>query len=145
MDSLAKEDNRRGVRRALGNLPVELNETYDEAMKRIQGQEWRKVKRAEQILSWISYAVRPLTVEEIQCALAIEPDDTDLDEEALPDEDLLTTVCAGLVTIDRESNAVRLVHYTAQEYLERTRLNLFPAARMEIAKHVLHTFHLMHL
>jgi len=134
MDSLAREDNRRGLRRALKNLPVELDETYDEALKRIQGQGWRKAKRAEQVLSWISSAVRPLTIKEIQCALAIEPDDSDLDEDALPDEDLLTSVCAGLVIINRESNAVCLVHYTAQEYLERNRLNLFPAARIEIAK-----------
>src|SRR5437763_14099109 len=89
VNSLSREDNRRGIRRALQNLPKELNKTYDEAMRRIQNQEDQKAKRAEQVLSWISYAMRPLTVREIQCALAIEPDDTEMDEEALPDEDFL--------------------------------------------------------
>src|SRR5204862_913622 len=116
MDSLAKEDNRRGVRRALQNLPNELNKTYDGAIKRIQGQDCQKVKRAEQVLSWVSYALRQLTVKEIQYALAVEPDDTDMDEEGLPDEGVLVSACAGLVIIDPESNIIRLVHYTAQEY-----------------------------
>jgi len=134
MDSLVREDNRRGVRRALRNLPEELSRTYDEAMKRIQGQECRRFKRAEQVLSWISHAVRQLTVKEVQYALAVEPDDTDMDEEALPDEDLLVSACAGLVTIEQESNIIRLVHYTVQQYFERTRMHLFPTAEMEITR-----------
>jgi hypothetical protein len=134
IDSLAREDNRKGVRKALKNLPEELNETYDNAMQRIQSQSHQQVKRAEQVLSRISYAVRPLTIKEIQCALAVEPEDTEMDEEALPDENLLVSVCAGLVTIDRESNVIRLVHYTTQEHFERIRINRFPKAQIEIAR-----------
>jgi hypothetical protein len=134
MDSLAREDNRKGVRKALKNLPEELNETYDNAMQRIQSQNHQQVRRAEQVLSWISYALRPLAIKEIQCALAVEPDDTEMDEEALPDEDLLVSVCAGLVTIDRESNVIRLVHYTTQEYFQRIRMDRFPKAQTEIAR-----------
>jgi ankyrin repeat protein len=134
MDSLAREDNRKAIRKALKNLPKELNETYDNAMQRIQSQSYQQVRRAEQVLSWISYAVRPLTIKEIQCALAVEPEDTEMDEEALPEEDPLVSVCAGLVTIDRESNVIRLVHYTTQEYFQQTRMRLFPEAQTEIAR-----------
>ena len=80
------------------------------------------------MLSWISYAVRQLTVKEIQYALAIEPDDKVMDEEALPDIGTLVSVCAGLVNIDQESNVIRLVHHTTREYLERTRMDHFPNA-----------------
>jgi ankyrin repeat protein len=45
-------------------------------------------------------------------------------------------VCAGLVIVD-ESNIVRLVHYTAQEYLQHHRTNLFPNAEMHITKALL--------
>jgi hypothetical protein len=48
--------------------------------------------------------------------------DGDCDEEPLPDENVLFSVCAGLVTINREINTIRLVHYTAQEYFERIRM-----------------------
>ena len=133
MDSLAKKHNRRDVRMTLNNLPKELDDTYDEAMKRIRSQDGGDVELAEKVLYWISYAVRPLTVSEIQHALATEPGDVGLDEEALPDEDLLVSVCAGLVTIDQKSNIIRLVHYTTQQYFERTRMVRFPDAQTIIA------------
>jgi ankyrin repeat protein len=133
MDSLAKKDNRRDIRRALPNLPKELDDTYEEAMKRILNQDPDKMKRAMQVLSWISYALGPLTVSDIRHALAVEPGDTNLDEDALPHEDLLVSVCAGLVTIDQGSNVIRLVHYTTQQYFERIREARFPKAQTTIA------------
>ncbi len=75
-----------------------------------------------------------MTVDEIRCALAVESGDTDMDEEALPDEDLLVSVCAGLVTIDRDSNVIRFVHYTTQEYFERNRVDRFRTALTEIVR-----------
>ncbi|KAH0536690.1 hypothetical protein FGG08_006456 [Glutinoglossum americanum] len=131
MDSLAKKHNRRDVRTALRNLPKELDDTYDEAMQRIRGQDEEDAKLAERILYWISYAFRPLTVTEIKHALAVQPGDVDFDEEAMPD--VLVSICAGLVTVDRESNITRLVHYTTQEYFERTRMTWFPNAQTNIA------------
>jgi hypothetical protein len=133
MDSLAKKDNIKAVRKALLNLPQELHGIYNEAMNRIRTQAPEKVERANQVLSWISYALRPLTVTEIRHALAVEPGDVKFDEEALPDEDLLVSVCAGLVTIDQESNIIRLVHYTTQEYFEHVRMAQFPRAQISIA------------
>jgi hypothetical protein len=41
-------------------------------------------------------------------------------------------VCAGLVTTDEGNGIVRLVHYTAHEYFERTRLPLSLAAENSI-------------
>ena len=76
---------------------------------------------------------RPLRMLELQYAVSIEPGDKDLDEEALPDEDYLLSVCAGLVTVDVQSSVIRLVHYTAQECFERNGDNLFPNAETELA------------
>jgi hypothetical protein len=132
VDSLAKKPTRREVRLALKNLPKELDDTYHEALQRIWGQDEGDVKLARQVLSWISFASRPLTLNEVQHALAIEPGDTDVDEEALPEEDLLVSVCAGLVTLDRESNIIRLVHHTTQEYFERICMGQFPDAQISI-------------
>jgi len=129
---LVKKKSRKDVRIALKNLPEGLYETYDEAIKRIREQDADDVKLAERILSWISYALRPLTVKEIQHALAIQPGEKSIDEEALLDEDLITHVCAGLVTIDRESDVIRLVHFTMQEYFERNRRNIFPDGQTSI-------------
>ena len=133
MDSLAKKQNKRDIRQGYKNLPKEINATYDEAMKRISSQVGEDVQLAKQVLSWLLYAQRPLTVTELQHALATEPEARALDEEALPDEGLLVSICAGLVVIENESSIIRLVHYTTQEYLERVQISLFPTAKIDIA------------
>jgi Ankyrin repeats (3 copies)/Ankyrin repeats (many copies) len=106
-----------GLLTAFGSKISELDDTYGEAMNRIWTQDDEDVKLAGQVLSWISYALRPLTIIEIQHALAVEPGDEDFDEDALPDQDILVSVFAGLVAIDQESNIIRLVHYTTRSTL----------------------------
>jgi Cdc6-like AAA superfamily ATPase len=133
MDSLTTKQNRKAIRLGLNTLPKGLDDVYQEALLRIESQHEDDAKLAKQILSWISFGIRPLTVTEIRHALAVEPGDTDLDEETLLDEDFLVSVCAGLVTIDQESGTIRLVHYTVQEFFERTRIARFPDAHTNIA------------
>jgi len=47
--------------------------------------------------------------------------------------DDIIAVCAGLVTIDEESNIIRLVHFTTQEYFQRTKARWFPTAEEDIS------------
>ena len=94
--------NSAAVRRALENLPKEVDDTYDEVMERIQQQNQDDKELAERVLSWIVYAFRPLSVIELQHALSVLPGTTCLDLEAMIDEDILTSVCAGLVVITHE-------------------------------------------
>ena len=54
------------------------------------------------------------------------------DEEAIYAEDILVSVCAGLVTVGRNSKVIRLVHYTTQGYFERKRSELSPRSKLEI-------------
>jgi ankyrin repeat protein len=75
----------------------------------------------------------PFICARLQHALAVFPGDANLDEQGIPDESTLTNHCAGLVSIDEESRTVRLVHYTAQEYLERILPNTQPQAHTGIA------------
>jgi hypothetical protein len=102
-------------------------------MQRIWSQDEEDAKLAGKALSWISYAFRPLTIIEVQHDLAVEPGNVNFDENALPDEDVLVSICAGLVTIGQERNIIRLVHYTTQEYFERIRMTRFPDAQTSIA------------
>jgi hypothetical protein len=134
MDSVAKKNNRRDIRRSLANLPKELNDTYDEAMRRIWSQGEEDVKLAERLLSWIVFAHRPLKLAELQHALAVEKGDIDLDEDSRPEEDFVISACASLVTVDLESDIIRLVHHTAQEYFEYARMTRFPYAQVMIAE-----------
>ena len=101
-------------------------------MRRIESQDEEKVQLAKQVLSWISHSFRPLTVIEIRHALAVEFNDTDFVNEGLMDEDNLVSACGGLVVIDKESNIIRLVHYTTQQYFEQIRTDKFPAGHENI-------------
>ena len=110
-----------------------LDDAYKEAIQRIEGQLSGDYELAKRVLSWITYAKRPLTTAEICCALAVEPDEAELDPENIPDVEDLLSVCAGLVVVDQESAVIRLVHYTTQEYFERIRDAWNPGAQTRMA------------
>jgi ankyrin repeat protein len=103
-------------------------------MERINGQKLGLRELAKRVLSWITCAKRPLTKLELQHALAIEVGNLELDEENLPQIEDMISVCAGLVTIDQESDIIRLIHHTTQEYFERTQNQWFPNAEADITK-----------
>ena len=71
-------------------------------------------------------------MEDLRVVLAVDPEDTELDQEALIHDDLLVSVCAGIVTIDEGSNIIRLVHYTTQAYMESIQARQFPNAQSKI-------------
>ncbi|KAF3062635.1 putative ankyrin repeat protein [Trichoderma lentiforme] len=106
---------------------------YEEAVWRIKGLDPDSKELAWLVLSWITCAKRPLATKELQHALAVEVGKAELDEENFVEIEDMVSVCAGLVTIDEESNIIRLVHYTTQEYFERTQKQWFPTAQVQIA------------
>ena len=67
-----------------------------------------KAERAYQVLTWVVHATKPLKLQELQCALSIEPESEDLDPEAMPDMLSLISACVGLVIIDSETSIVPL-------------------------------------
>ena len=126
----------KALRTALRKLPKgsdAYDQAYKDAIDRIEGQNENSRQLAKQVLSWITCAKRPLTTLELRHALAVEIGDTELDEENVSEIEDMVSVCAGLVTVDEESNIIRLVHYTTQEYFERTRREWLPDAETDIA------------
>jgi ankyrin repeat protein len=136
LDSLIGKRSPKAIRIVLEKLP-EGSEAYDhaynEAMERIEGQVADSQELAKQVLAWITCAKRSLTTLELRHAIAVEIDESKIDEENLPDIEDMVSVCAGLVTVDEQSGIIRLVHYTTQEYFERTQTSWFPDAQKNIA------------
>jgi hypothetical protein len=97
-----------------------LDKVYKNAIERIHGQSKGFRELAEKVLSWITCAKRPLITSELQHALAIIISESKLDETNFARIERIVSVYAGLVTVDEESNIIRLVYYTTQEYFERT-------------------------
>ncbi|KAF1963967.1 ankyrin, partial [Bimuria novae-zelandiae CBS 107.79] len=136
VDSLLDKTTVKRVKTTLANLSKgldALDDAYKDALQRIESQLGGHYEDAKRVLSWITYAKRPLTIAEICHALAVDSKEAELDPENIPDvEDLLAT-CAGLVVVDQESSVIRLVHYTTQEYFERIRDQWYPSAPLHIA------------
>ena len=138
LDSLEDKISVMEVEDALEKLPkgeYAYRQAYDEAMeKRIKGQKPIFSDLALRTLSWITFSKRPLTTSELQHALAVTDGASTLDLRNLTHIDLITSVCAGLVTVDEESDIIRLVHYTTQEYFDQTWATWFPDGQTDIAK-----------
>lgn len=148
IDTLASETTPKGIRRALAEWEqianhskdpskqktTLLDHAYEVALQRIQHQKVQHFILAKKVLSWVIHAKRNLTPSELQHAVAIEIGLPEFDKENIADIGLSVSVCGGLVIIDQESHVIRLVHYTTQEFLERTWKDRFPKSQAVVAK-----------
>lgn len=135
LNSLVGKVSPKALRAALANLPAGLSaygQAYKIAMDRIGEQGSDQKQLGMRVLSWITCASRPLTVLELRCALGVEVGEPKLDQDNLPEVEDMLSACAGLVTVDKLSDVIRLVHYTAQQYFECNRAFWFPDADNEI-------------
>ncbi|QSZ31250.1 hypothetical protein DSL72_000813 [Monilinia vaccinii-corymbosi] len=135
LDSLRGKKSPKAIRQALEKLPTGSDAydfAYKDVMERIESQLPDKTDLAKQVLSWITCAKRPLKAIELQEAIAVEVNESKLDKENLSDIVYMVSICAGLVNFDEESNIIRLVHYTTQEYFEQTKGDWFPDAQTYI-------------
>ncbi len=117
----------------MNHLPEKLNDTFHDVLQRIRSQPPEHSKLAEQVISWIFYAKRPLKLAELREALAVEPGDVDLDRSGLHEPELLLKVFCGLVSIERKDGFITLVHYTLQQFLLACWEKQCPNAELKIA------------
>jgi len=129
MGALARKHNLTSILAALEALPDRLHDTYDDVMDRIVGQGGEEVGLAMATLTWVVYAREKLTPKQIEHAVATTSELKKLSKYDLTHVDHLILLCCGIVTEDKESGTVRLVHYTTQEYFERTGSKWFPDAQ----------------
>lgn len=95
-----------------------LDRAYEETMERINSQADERKELAGRVLICITFCAQPLTVGEVQHAVAVDASSTDLKDYDLDNPNLMVSSCAGLVTVDAQSTTMRLVHYTTQIFLE---------------------------
>lgn len=102
------------IRHALTALPKNLEETYKRCVCRINFQDdW-----ALKVLKWVSFAKRPLHIEELREAVAFRSTDTKWDAEKKPQRDFIVGCCANLIVLDPIDNCVRFAHSSVKQYLE---------------------------
>ncbi|QGA16434.1 hypothetical protein EYB26_004101 [Talaromyces marneffei] len=136
LNSLRGKSSPKAIRTALRKLHTgsdAYDYAYKDAMERIEQQGTEKRDFAKNILAWITCAKRQLKINELLYAVAVEIGLPYLDEDNLSDMQYMISVCAGLVAVDEKSGIIRLIHYTTQEYFERTWKIWFPEAHRNIA------------
>lgn len=101
---------------ALDSLPADMEAAYIEIFDRIE--KGKVMSVAIKVLSWLYYACRQLTMNELQEAISIRVGQTKISN-LLVDQNLIIQYCHGLVTMDEETQTVRFTHYTVQEFLEK--------------------------
>ncbi|TGO30135.1 hypothetical protein BPAE_0007g00080 [Botrytis paeoniae] len=132
----------------LYNLPETLDARYESTLERIRGKREPLKDIAEKVLAWVSYAIEPLSVQELRHALAtnmvingvnlLDDANTMLNEDGLFNEKYMTkenditAYCCGLVVVDID-NDVRFVHRSVQEYFEKKKMQKFPDFEYQIA------------
>ena len=107
---------RREKLRAMKN-GLDLGGAYETMLGRIEAQGGKKAKLGIAVLMWISHSRRPLQMDELCHAVAIRIGSNDLDNNDIPTISTLLGCCQGLVTVDKGSSTIRLIHFTLQEHL----------------------------
>jgi hypothetical protein len=95
------------LRSAIDSFSSDIDNIYSSSWERIKAQPKKRVLLAERAILWLTYAYRPLKIAELQHALAVQCETFDDDDVA--GEDMIVSVCCGLVVVDKESQIARLV------------------------------------
>lgn len=130
---LSPGKNAKQLREVVRATPPGLDQAYERDLKRVEELEAGDKERAIEILRWLLFAERPLTVRELTEALLVHEDDAygKFPADDLPDawDDYYTNeqirrLCGSLVELRRSephkpvmAHTVHLVHFSVKEYL----------------------------
>lgn len=94
----------------LKDIPGDLQEFYDRILQSIESDP-RKKELAKSILTWVVLASRPLSIDELRCAIKL-----DLNQTLQNSAKAVPSLCGQLVFVDR-ANKVQIIHDTARQFL----------------------------
>ncbi|KAI4087719.1 MAG: hypothetical protein LQ344_006605 [Seirophora lacunosa] len=130
LDTLRACNKVSAIKKSLDQLPATLDETYERILRAIEPAD---TVEAYNILQWLAFAERPLTLEEVAEAAVTKEDGGPIDpEDRLFDPYDVVRICKGLVSITEDKLAicgrwtagkfVRFAHFSVKEYLLSSRV-----------------------
>ncbi|KAJ5778371.1 ankyrin [Penicillium odoratum] len=115
---------------ALQELPASVSEWYAKMIDRLKKESvGDHHETALKVLSWMSYAQRLLTLEDIRYVIR---------QANMTDKDL-SSMCIGSIYVDLDG-IVRFIHYSALDYFQGTREKHFPKFQAEICEFCIEKF-----
>ncbi|KAL8400657.1 hypothetical protein RB594_000889 [Gaeumannomyces avenae] len=115
LESLCTAKTDQAIRQALADLPKDLPSTFSRILQKSEtlGKDYQ-----QKTLELVTAARRPLTTDELREALSVTPGNTDWSPaQLLNDIHSTLACCGGLVIVDEEDFAVRLVHHSVKQFL----------------------------
>ena len=106
---------------ALQHLPEGIDAVYSRSMTRIEATKQPRRDRILRLLQWVVHASRPLTVDELEIALAITPNEDVFKSGNKPNVGrLFLDYCTSLLELDQETNTLQCIHATAKDFLTQS-------------------------
>ncbi|KAF2004094.1 hypothetical protein P154DRAFT_572544 [Amniculicola lignicola CBS 123094] len=104
---------------AVSTLPDGLDSTYDAVLDRMDAQSTEDREFGHRVLTWVQRSPQPLSMQQLQFALLIQPGHYDIDEDMVDTPEYILLKSGGLVEADRNTATVRFVHSTVRDFLQR--------------------------
>ncbi|EAU90687.2 2-5A-dependent ribonuclease [Coprinopsis cinerea okayama7 len=124
----------------LAQFPSGMEGMYAATIERVEAQPPETRDLAMRTLLWIVFAKEPLSLKQIQWALAVHPETYKYDERRVPHQKTILSACCGLVDLHPETNVLRLVHFTAKDALPSLILQRIPQPHAVIARTLIERF-----
>ena len=135
MDYIFEFPTAGGIQKALSNISISkamavdttserenerrMDKIYDRIINSIRNKPQDVRKYAFRAFSWIGYATRTLTVKELLVAISVDAGQYHINDSEMYRLEDLIDICNGLVVTDKDGKAVRLVHFSVRNYLDR--------------------------
>ncbi|RYC64355.1 hypothetical protein CHU98_g1879 [Xylaria longipes] len=124
------------IRHTIANLPEGLEDTFRRVLRRISSR--RNSELARRTFPWIAAAARPLSLEEVREAIAIEIGQQYTKAERLCNHvNSIISSCENLLHIDEEDGSVQFAHHSIKQFLVEQ-----PVPHQQLTDHDLRVFHI---
>ena len=107
MQALREGTNIQEVREILEEFPRQIEDIYHATWRRICEQPPKLALLAQTALMWLFTAACSLEIEALRSAVATSLETFKLEPHRIVPEDVLTGVCLGLITVEKETRLVR--------------------------------------
>ena len=112
---------------------LDLRGAYEGMLRRIKAQDGGMRELGMTVLMWITHSRRELRLDELLHALAARTKSTEFNGDYIESESTILACCQGLVTIEKDTSNIRLIHETVQKHLGE-HPDLFDKAHSKMAE-----------
>ncbi|KAI4683252.1 hypothetical protein J4E81_009381 [Alternaria sp. BMP 2799] len=120
------------------NLPHGLGHTYEALLCDIATRYTTRIEEVQKLFRCLTTAATPLTAPELAEILAMQPDERDLDHDAVVTDpyDVLEPISTliRIESFENQRSVIRLCHFTLEDYLTSTNIQESPASLFYVSE-----------